>query len=182
MTDRNDARGFSLTELLVVCAVAGVVAATAIPAAQSQMRVWALNSSIQSVGAEIRSARFSAVSKNRTLRVRFNCPAANQFRIVEVVGIAAVDNAADRCDPAAYPFPDPNPAAAPNLDGPVVTLVRDAVFGAVQDLEIGTTGRVTPLTGCPTCTTGAPPAALVVGNGYGTKTITVTASGQVLLP
>jgi len=179
---KRDALGFSLIEVLVVAGIASVIMGAAIPAAMSQMRMWALNSTIQTVGAQIRSARYSAVSKNRTLRVRFNCPAANQYRIVEVVGSSGIDNDANRCSETAYPYPDPNSAAAPNLDGPVMRLPEGAQFGTVQDLEINTTGRVTPLAGCPTCAAAAPPATLNMANLYATRTITVTAGGQVLLP
>jgi hypothetical protein len=153
-----------------------------VPTIAGAMRLYALNTSIQTVGAAIRSARYSAVSKNRTVRVRFNCPAANQFRIVEVVGSNAIDAAADRCSAAAYPYPDSNPAAAPNIDGPVMILPDGSQFGAFQDLEINTAGRVTPLTACPTCAGAAPPATVTLGNGYDTRTITVTANGQVLIP
>jgi Tfp pilus assembly protein FimT len=165
--------------------VSGLITVTmgiAVPTVMAHMRAYALNTTMNTVSAEIRGARYTAVSKNRTVRVRFNCPAANQFRIVEVVGNATIDNAADRCSDAVYPYPVPNPNAAPNLDGPIMRLPQGAQFGAVRDLEISPVGRVTPLTGCPTCATAAPPASLVMSNTYDTRTITVNASGQVLLP
>ena len=179
---RNHAAGFTLIETLVVVAIISILAAVAVPMIAGAMRLYTLNTSAQTVGAAIRSARYSAVSKNRTVRVRFNCPAANQFRIVEVVGSNAIDADADRCSETAYPYPDPDASAGPSIDGPVVMLPADAQFETVQDIEINTAGRATPLAGCPTCVAAAPPATVAVGNGDDTRTITITASGQVLLP
>lgn len=144
------------------------------------MRLYALNSSAQTVVSAVRSARYTAVAKNRTVLVRFNCPAANQFRLVEVLGTAD-DSAANRCTEAAYPFPDPDAAVRPDVDGPVLTLSSDASFGAAQDLEIDTSGRVNPLVGCPACVAAAAPATIVVTNGSQTRTLTVSRDGQVLL-
>ena len=108
-------RGFTIIELIAVVAVIAILAGIAVPQVGSAMRLYALNSSTRAVAAAIRSARYTAVSKNRTVRVRFNCPAAGQFRIVEFVGSAAVDNAADRCSEQTYPYPDANAAVAPNV-------------------------------------------------------------------
>jgi hypothetical protein len=103
--------------------------------------------------------------------------------VVEVVGNAAIDNDANRCSEAAYPYPNTAPGA-PDVDGPVIDLPAEAQFGAVASIEINTAGRVQQLTGCPACITAAAPAAVeVVGNhGYATRTITITAGGQILLP
>ena len=177
----RDAAGFTLPEILVVMGVAAILAVMAAPVITGAMRGYALKTSVDAVGAAIRGARYSAVSTNRTVRVRFNCPAANQLRVVEVVG-TAVDAAANRCSDATYPYPDPDPAAAPDIDGPVVVLPPGSRFGAVQDLEIDRTGRVTRLTGCPTCVSAAAPASVTVGTPYETRTITVTSNGQVLIP
>lgn len=182
MNPGRDARGFTLIEVLLVSGLIVVTMGIAVPTVMAHMRAYALNTTMNTVSAEIRGARYAAVSKNRTVRVRFNCPAANEYRVVEVTGNAGIDSAANRCSETAYPYPDPNPNAAPNLDGPIMRLPQGAQFGALQDLEISPAGRVTPLTGCPTCATAAPPASLVMSNSYDTRTITVNASGQVLLP
>lgn len=176
------AAGFSLVELLITAALISVLGAVAAPTIAAGMRRYTLISASQQVASTIRSARYQAVGKNRTLRVRFNCPAVGQFRLVEVTGNAAIDTAANRCDPAAYPFPDPNAAALPNLDGPVLLLPQGAEFGALSDLQVDVAGRITRLTGCPVCATAAPPATIAVSNGSESRTITVSASGQVQLP
>ena len=116
-------------------------------------------------------ARLKAVTSNRTMRVRFNCPSPGLYRVVEVVNNAAIDNAADRCSSTTYPYPDPNPAALPDLDGPVMVLRGGITFGGVQDLGIAPTGRVTALTG-------AVPATIGVTNSYETQKVTVSATGR----
>ena len=138
------------------------------------------NSEVQNVAATIRSARYKAVSSNVTLRLRFNCPATGQMRVVEVTGDSAIDSATDRCDTAAYPYPDPDASVAPNNDGPVIQM-NSAVHlpTTVHGLEISTAGRIQPLTGCPGCTAGSPPAVLVLGDDLSStnRNITVTATG-----
>jgi Tfp pilus assembly protein FimT len=174
--------GFSLVELLVIAGLVAVMAGIAIPEITAGMRRFAVTSASQQVASAIRTARFQAVSQNRTMRVRFNCPAAGQYRIVEVVNGAA-DTAGNRCDTAAYPYPpDQDPATVPNLDSSVMELGRGVQVTSVTDLQIDTAGRVSPLTGCPACAVGTAPSAIVVANSYASRTITVSGSGQVLLP
>ena len=123
---RNEA-GFSLAEVMVVSAITMLTVGVAAPTITSGLRAYSLNTAAQTVASTVRSARFQAVTKNRTFRVRFNCPAANQMRVVEVVNNPAIDNAADRCSLNSYPYPDPNPAVLPNGDGPGTDHVeRDA--------------------------------------------------------
>lgn len=177
---RADA-GFTAVELLITVAIAGIVAGMSIPSLTGAMQRYALNGARQTVAAEIRLARFRAVSTNRTMRVRFNCPGPGQFRIVEVVGLPQIDNAADRCSESSYPFPDQDPSSQPNADGRVVWLQQGAQFGDLHDLEITPRGRVTPLTGCPGCAQAAPPASVSLTNGYDTQAIAVSASGRVEL-
>ena len=166
----------------MVVAVAGIVAGVSLPPLTGAMQRYALNGARQTVAAEIRLARFTAVSENRTVRVRFNCPGPGQFRVVEVVGRQEIDNASDRCSEASYPFPDQDPGGQPNTDGRVLWLPQGDQFGALDDLEITPRGRVTPLTGCPGCAQTAPPEKVSLTNGYDTHTISVSASGRVELP
>ena len=123
------------------------------------------------MAAQVRVARLKAVTSNCTMRVRFNCPAPGLYRVVEVVNNAAIDNAADRCSSTTYPYPDPNPAALPDLDEPVMVLRGGIAFGGVQDLDIAPTGRVTALTG-------ALPATIGVTDSYGEiQNVVVSATG-----
>jgi prepilin-type N-terminal cleavage/methylation domain-containing protein len=182
---RNSMAGFTLTEMMIVVGLAAILAAMAAPTIGTTLRWQALNQAVQTVGINIRGARHAAVGKNRTVRVRFNCPAANQMRVVEFVGNPAIDDDPNRCNEAAYPYPSPNPGVAPDIDGPVIQLPAEATFGALSSIQIDTGGRVQRLTGCnPACVTAAAPATIdVVGNnGYATRTITITAGGQIVLP
>jgi type II secretory pathway pseudopilin PulG len=174
-------RGFSLIETMLVVAIAMVIVGTAIPAITGALESSQLNNGVQTVATVVRNARYQAVTRNVRLRVRFNCPAAGQLRIVEVTGNAAIDDAVNRCDPAVYPYPvaDADPATLPNSDGPVVMLPAQMTFGAVQDLEVSPIGRITPLTACPACVAAAPPATIGVGDAHNEKRLTIAGSGQV---
>lgn len=158
-------------------AVIAIVAAVAVPTVATGIRLYALNTAAQTVASAVRSARYTAVSRNRTVRVRFDCPATDQFRIVEKTGTATIDNATDRCSTTAYPYP-----STTYVDGPVQLLPSGAEFYSVQDLQIGTAGRVVPLSGCPTCIEGTGSVTVVVTNGSETQAINVSSNGQVQIP
>jgi type II secretory pathway pseudopilin PulG len=174
-------RGFSLIEVLVVSAITIVMAAMAVPSITAALSNAALNSALDTVGTTVRNARHQAVTRNVRLRVRFNCPGPNQMRVVEVTGDAGIDGAVNRCNAVAFPYPAPdqNRATLPNNDGPVVIMAQSISFGAVQDIEISTVGRITPLIGCPGCVAAAPPATLAVGDLHQEKRLTISGSGQV---
>jgi prepilin-type N-terminal cleavage/methylation domain-containing protein len=178
---RTAEAGFSLPEVMIVLAITMVMGAIAVPSITTALRDSEVSSAVQSVASTVRNARYQAVTRNVRLRVRFNCPAAGLTRIVEVTGDATIDNAANRCNTTAYPYPaaDQDPATLPNSDGPLVFMPQQITFGAVQDLEISTIGRITPLTGCPACVAAAPPATVAVGNAHQEKRLTVSGSGQV---
>ncbi len=182
MTKWKRIAGFSLVDIMMVLAVGGILSAVAVPSIDGAMRRYRMNTATRTITTEIRAARFTAVAKNRTMRVRFNCPGVGQFRVIEVTGNAAIDNAANRCSETAYPYPDPNPAVAPNADGPAMWINQGAALGAVQDLQISNRGRIQPLNNCPACAVAAPPASIGLTNGYETQTITVSASGMVSTP
>lgn len=171
--------GYTLIEVLMVGAVMMIVAAVAIPQVTAAMRRYSLNNASQQVASAIRGARYAAVSKGVTLRVRFNCPAAGQYRVVEVTGTSAIDQDATRCSNTAYPFPDPAAGTPPDNDGPVQVVPPGTSFGAVEDMEISEQGRVTPLTGCPTCVAASGSVNLALENGYETQATNVGQNGQI---
>jgi type II secretion system protein H len=163
--------GFTLAELLTVAALVATVSAIAVPQLLSAAQRYRTTSGAREVAAQIRAARLAAVTTNRQMIVRFNCPVARAYRFVEVTGNAAIDNlaAADRC---AQPPPDADPATLPNADGPMSFLPETVSFTATQDLRIGPTGIVTPLAG-------GLPAVIGVTNGAMVGQVTVSATGRV---
>jgi hypothetical protein len=116
----------------------------AIPAITSMMGEMQVGASAREVERELQTARLRAVSTNRPMRVRFNCPTAGQFRLVELIGTPtapATDDsdsrAAARCSTATYPYPDLNRGVfdIPNNDGDLKRLNAAVEFVAVQTIE-----------------------------------------------
>ena len=176
------AAGYSLVEVLLVTGIMAVVAAIAVPTVGAAMRRYALNNLSQQVAATIRSARYTAVAKNKVVRVRFDCPANDQYRMVEFTAMSTIDDDVDRCSVSDYPYPDTTPDASPNVDGPVIVVPAGTELGVVTDLEIDARGRLTPLAGCPTCTAGAgTTASVILENGFESQTVTVDQTGQVVV-
>ena len=177
---REHEAGFSIVEVVVVAAVTMITVGLAAPSITGAIETYQFNSDVQSVAATIRSARFTAVASNKSMRVRFNCPATGQMRVVEVTGNTAIDQASDRCSLSSYPYPDTDANTAPNNDGPILEMGSSTDLPTtVAGLEISTSGRVVPLTGCPACSTASPPAVLTMGDERSdtNRLITVTATG-----
>jgi type II secretion system protein H len=173
------AAGYSLVEVMLVGGIMAIVAAIAVPTVASMLERYALNNVAQQLAATVRSARYTAVSKNKWVRVRFDCPAANQYRMIEFVANSTVDEAADRCALSAYPYPDANTAMVPDVDGPVVVLPTGITLGTTTDIQIDPQGRMQPLTGCPTCVAGSGTASIGVESQALTQTLTVDRTGRV---
>ena len=185
----REARGFTLVELVAVTALVLTVSAIGLPsmlAARDRIR---LGQAAREVEREIQTAKARAVAKSRPMRVRFNCPAAGEYRAVELMGTpaapVAADAAADRCSSTLYPYPpaDLNPNTRPNLDGPVRTLDSTVTFSASQTIEFrpdgtayrdpggGAAFELIPTTG----------VNIRVARSGVTRTITVNGLGKVQL-
>lgn len=125
--------GFTLTEMMLVVAFVGTLTAIAVPLTGDVRATIKLNEAARQVQRELAEARLRAVSSNRSLRVRTNCPSTGFVRTVEVVGTASVDNATNRCAPAVYPFPpDDDLMTRPNYDGPMRPLPDGATVTSVN--------------------------------------------------
>lgn len=137
--------GFTLVEMVIIMAVAFTIAAITVPRISDLLASQRARNAARAVERELQIARLKAVSSSKAMRVRFDCPAPGQIRRLEVTGIAATDNAANRCDPNAYPSPGPNDMlqATPSLDSPVVYLPMGAsVASSFPQFEFGPNGRV----------------------------------------
>ena len=179
--------GFSVTEMLAVLAVLGIVATMAVPMLRDATENMRLGQAAREVERELQTARLRAVSSNRAIRVRFNCPVVGQYRMVELLGTpsipAAEDAAANRCQENVYPSPaaDNNPITVPNHDGPLRRLPKDVAFGAIETLEFWPDGSVhADAGGGPPWPPIAPPGtAISVTKGVAVKQITVNGLGKI---
>ena len=87
------AAGFSLIDLVATMAIIATVSAMAVPQVSSGLDSMRLGMSLRDVDRELQYARLKAVSSNRPMRVRFDCPAAGSIRVVEVIGTSAAPDA-----------------------------------------------------------------------------------------
>jgi prepilin-type N-terminal cleavage/methylation domain-containing protein len=172
-------RGFSLTELVFVVAMLGTLIAMAVPVMKDMTASIKLNEAARMVERELQDARLKAVSSNRVIRVRLNCPAAGYIRSVEVLGTAA-DTAANRCTNA-YPFPPPDLdiMTRPNFDGPVRTLPNNATVTS-QVLQFSPDGTAANVV-AGVVTTIAAPVTVTITRESQSKTVTVNNVGKVQL-
>lgn len=179
--------GFTLIDVLVILAILSTVMAMAVPTLRDMTDAMRLAQGAREVERELQTARLKAVTSNRAMRVRFNCPSAGEYRMVELLGTPstplAADTAADRCSQATYPYPaDFNPITLPNHDGPVQRLPRTLTFGANQTLEFWPDGSVHASSGTgttpwlPLASTGT---AITVVKGALTKSVTVNGLGKI---
>lgn len=172
-------RGFSLLELLAVVGLLATVMAIAAPVYQNIVDGMRLGWSARDLERELQDARLKAVSTNRRMRVRTNCPVAGQFRMVQWLNSAA-DATLDRCSEASYPYPSNTLNIVTKLqDGPVRRLQPNVsvVTLAVEFWPNGTAhdpGQTNPL---------ANPVTITLTKGTKTKGITVNGLGKIqLLP
>jgi prepilin-type N-terminal cleavage/methylation domain-containing protein len=172
-------RGFTVIEILMVVAMIGILGAMAVPVMKDVTASIKLNEAARMVEREMQTARLKAVSSNRVLRVRLNCPETGNIRTVEMLATAA-DTAADRCTNV-YPFPAPDTdvMTRPNFDGPVRTLPNGATVSSliVQFSPDGTAADV--IADVPTVI--ATPVTITVSRDGRYKTVTVNNVGKVQL-
>jgi len=164
--------GFGVVQGLFSLLIVGTVSVVSMPKMTEMLHQHLLMGIAQEVGAQIRGARVLAVTTGRTIRVRFDCPGAGQYRIVEVLIRRSVDNNPNRCSRRAFPRPDQRPGSGPDLDGPLLSLKNGVSFAAHRDVDIGPTGEVTAVGG-------QMPVEITVTDGELTSTLRVLPSGAV---
>ncbi len=187
----TDASGFSLTEVIVVTAIIGILAAVALPELRSEVDALKLGTSTRAVQSELQTARLKAVQANTYMRVRFNCPAAGQYRMVELIGSPYLADAGDdtdanatqRCNQTNYPYrptgPDTNRVTKPNNDGQQRYLDDLVTFSAQQTVEFWPDGTAYTIASDVRTPVPAGGVTITLAKGSQTKTITVTSLGNI---
>jgi Tfp pilus assembly protein FimT len=188
----HDRSGFSLVDIMVTVSVMSIVAAGAVPALMNVSDSMKLGQGQRDIYQEMQTARLVAVASNRPMRIRFNCPAADQFRLTELIGSPSKpdttnDTASDRCSDTKWKYPanDNDPTSRPNHDGPVRQLPNRVTFGGTATLEFWPDGTVhkqvtseLPWTQLPVSGT---LQEIAVVKGTSTKKITVNGLGKIQL-
>lgn len=184
---RHSDAGFTLIDTMITLLVFGIITAAAVPALMDMTTGMRMGQAIRDVERELQTARLKAVTSNRPIRVRFNCPVAGQYRMVELIGTPSIPHAndavANRCDEAVYPFPagDNNPLTRPNYDGALRRLHSTLAFGSAPTLEFWPDGSVHMSNGAtnPWPVVAAAGTAITVTKGALVKTITVNGLGKI---
>ena len=179
--------GFTLIDIMVTIAVFAIIMAGALPGLINVADGMKLGQGQRDVYQQLQSARLIAVSANRPIRIRFNCPAAGQYRVVELIGSPttpdADDSANDRCSETKWKYPanDINPTSRPNHDGALQRLPNSVTFGATSTLEFWPDGTVhkQAVAENPWAQVGVAGTAITVVKGTNVKTITVNGLGKI---
>ena len=148
----RSAGGYSLVDQMLTLGLIVTVSAIAVPSLKNSLDSQRLGMETRAVEREMQLARLSAVSTNRPIRLRFDCPSAGYYRRVEVIGSInnpntgddADNRAAVRCNDGTYPYPaaDNDPITKPNNDGPKMQLNTKVAFSSTQTLEFWPNGTV----------------------------------------
>lgn len=148
-------------ELLIVMALIAIFAAMGIPTLQESTRRNSVWTASETIGTQVRQARLKAISRNKSFRVRFDCPAVGQFRVLEVTGNSTIDNHTNRC------------TMQQTYDSGVYAMPVNVSYGTTPPLlTVNARGIFT--------SSGSIPAVITVA--YGTtssRSLSVSATGQI---
>jgi type II secretory pathway pseudopilin PulG len=191
-TSLADDRGFSLMDMIASVAIIATISAMAAPPMANMVDQYRLGMSTRTVERELQFAKLKAVSSQSPMRVRFNCPAAGQLRVVELIGTTKNPDANDadsfltRCNEAAYPYKptgsDSSRLTKPNNDGAVRLLDKNVTFsGVAQTLEFWPDGTVhyPGVAGTAGANIGTAGVAITLTKGGKTKNIVVNGLGKI---
>jgi prepilin-type N-terminal cleavage/methylation domain-containing protein len=133
----GSARGFTLLELVIVVGIAGLLAAIAIPAIQSSIRVYTLRSSVAALTGAIQSNRYQAIYHGCPYQLAVNAAAYN-YTVASMA--PAVGGTACLAAFGAPGAPIPLPGRGITVGGNVTMVFHPS--GQVQ----ATVGTMTPIT------------------------------------
>lgn len=175
--------------MMVTVSVFSILMAAAVPTLQDLTSGMRLAQGLREVERELQTARLRAVTANRPIRVRFNCPVPGEYRMVELIGTPSTpdsaDSSASRCQESVYPYPaaDDNPLTRPNHDGPMRRLHPSLAFGAAPTLEFWPDGTVHMQSGtaAPWPVVASTGTAVTITKDTMVRTITVNGLGKVQL-
>jgi prepilin-type N-terminal cleavage/methylation domain-containing protein len=157
----RSAQGFSLVELLMVLVLIGIISAAAIPGLMESSRRNSVWTASETIGTQIRQARLKAISRNKSFRIRFDCPSARQFRVLVVTGNATIDNATNRC------------STQQTHDSGVYVMPNRVTYGTPPVLTVNSRGVFS-------VSSGSIPATITVTyDNYSSRALTVSATGQI---
>ena len=160
--------------------VVAVMAAIAVPAMGDLTDNMKITESVRLIERELQDARLRAVSSNRILRVRTNCPTTGFVRTVELLN-TTVDTSTNRCSAQNYPYPaaDDDMLTRPNYDGPVRAMPHDSVVGnyIIEFRPDGTSRNVVNNVAQDI----ASEITITVSRSYKSRSITVNGAGKILL-
>jgi prepilin-type N-terminal cleavage/methylation domain-containing protein len=182
----RDDRGFSLIEVLAVVAVIGVIAAVAAPVITNSLEGMRLGASARELERQLQDARLKAVSTNRRIRVRTNCPATGEYRMVQVLGTTA-DASTSRCSESSYPYNASNQNPVTKLqDGPVKRLYKGVAVAFQQPTDGGAVefwpdGRAVVVDGSGVRSAITTPVIITLTKGTNAKRINLNGLGKIQL-
>jgi Tfp pilus assembly protein FimT len=150
-------------ELLIVMALIAILSAVAIPTLSGSTARNSVWSASEAIGSQIRQARLKAISRNMSFRVRFNCPAVGQFRVLQVMNNALIDNAVNRC------------GMQQTYDSGVYAMPANVTYDATPPvLTVNSRGVFASTTGIPTTIT-----VTYTGASTTSRALTMSATGQI---
>jgi len=89
---RRNIRGFTLTELMIVISILGLIAVLSVPNYNRFMMGWRLNGETQQLASALRTARSSAVMKNIEVVFSFDPDAGTYSWFEDANGNGGLDN------------------------------------------------------------------------------------------